>query len=101
MATYEELFDLRANSELRNKVSVACAKRAQELLDGGAPTADEVAWASAVLINPLAQADKIFIYVLAANSAATVSQILAATDAAIQSNVDAAVAALIAGGITS
>lgn len=100
MATYQELFDLRSNSDLRNKVAVACVKKAQALLDG-TPTTDQVAWASSTLASPIAQADKIFAYVLAANSAATVAQITSATDAAIQTNVDTAADALITGGITS
>ncbi len=101
MATYQELFDLRSDSSLRNKVAVACVKKAQALLAGGTPTANEVARASSTLSSPIAQADKLFAYVLAANSAATVSQIQNATDTAIQTNVDTAADALIAGGITS
>lgn len=101
MATYQELFDLRSNSDLRNKVAVACVKKAQALLGLPTPTADQVAWASSTLASPIAQADKIFAYVLAANSAATVAQITSATDAAIQTNVDTAADALITGGITS
>jgi hypothetical protein len=100
VATYQELFDLRSNSGLRNKVAVACVKKAQALLDA-TPTADQVAWASSTLANPIAQADKIFAYVLAANSSFTVAQIQGAADTAIQTNVDAAADALIAGGITS
>lgn len=101
MATYQELFDLRSNSGLRNKVAVACVKKAQALLELTPPTADQVAWASSTLANPIAQADKIFAYVLAANSSFTVAQIQGAADTAIQTNVDAAADALIAGGITS
>lgn len=101
MATYQELFDLRANSALRNKVAVACVKKAQTLLDQATPTANETSWASSTLTDPIKQADKIYSYVLSANSSATVAQITAATDATIQTNVDAAAAKLIAGGITS
>jgi hypothetical protein len=101
MATYQELFDLRSNDALRNKVAVACVKKAQALLALTPPTADQVAWASSTLTSPVAQANKIYEYVLAANSAATVSAITNATDAAIQANVDAAADALITGGITS
>ena len=101
MATYEDLFNLKSNSDLRNKIAVACVKKAQTLLDGETPASDEVTWASNALNNPIGQADKIMNYVLAANSAATVSQITSATDAAIQTNVDDAVDALIAGGIVN
>jgi hypothetical protein len=101
MSTYTELFDLKNNSALRNKIAVACVKKAQTLLDAATPTANEVAWSSNTLNNPIQQADKIMSYVLVANSTATVSQITGATDSAIQSNVDSAVDALIAGGITN
>jgi len=99
MATYQELFDLRRESALRNKVSVACVKKAQSLMDGATPTANEIAWSSNALENPIQVADKIMHYVLSANSGATTAQILNATDAAIQANVNAAADALIAGGI--
>ena len=101
MATYSELFGLRTNTDLRNKIAVACTKKAQALVDQASPSADELAWANTVFSAPLAMADKIMAYVLAANSSATTSQIANATDAAIQTNVDAAAAKLIAGGITS
>jgi hypothetical protein len=101
MATYAELFDLRSNSALRNKIAVACVKKAQTLLDQASPTVAEVAWANTTIGNPIAMADKIMNYVLVANSSVAVSQITGATDSAIQTNVDAAAAKLIGGGITS
>lgn len=99
MATYLEIFGLRSNSDLQEKVAVAVVKKAQALLDGATPTAAEVAWANAAIKDPVGEADSLLNYVLAANSAATVSAITGATDAAIQSNVDTAVDALIAGGV--
>ena len=101
MSTYAELYDLRSNSALRNKIAVAVVKKAQSLLDGGTPTSTEVAWASNAISNPNQQAEKIVNYVLAANSAASTATILSASDVAIQANVDSAVDALIAGGIVS
>lgn len=101
MATYEELFGLRTNTALRNKIAVACVIKAQQLLDLTPPTADQVAWASSTLSNPLAQADKIYSYVLAKNSTFSAAQITGATDVAIQTNVSAAADALITGGITN
>lgn len=98
MATYAELYDLRSDSALRNKVAVAVAVKAQALLDLASPTAGQVAWAKAAIDAPIAKADSLLNYVLAKNKAASTSQILAATDAAIQSNVDAAVDKIIAGG---
>lgn len=101
MATYHELFDLRTDSALRNRIAVACTKKAQSLIDGPSPSADELAWANTVLNDPIAMANTIMAYVLAANSSATIAQITGASDAAIQANVDAAASKLIAGGITS
>ena len=98
MATYAELFELSKNSTLRNKVAVAVVKKAQGLIDGGTPTAAEIAWANDAIANPASKAGQLLNYVLAANSGLTESQILAASDSAIQTNVDAAVDALIAGG---
>lgn len=101
MATYSELFDLRSNSALRNKVAVACVKKAQNLLDLATPSNSQVAWANSAIGSPLGMADKILNYVLAANSSATSAQITGATDSAVQDNVNAAVDKLIAGGILS
>ena len=101
MATYEELFDLKNNGDLLQKVEVAITKKAQGLIDGGAPTADEIAWSANAIANPRKVGEKIYRYVLAANSDSSVAQITGASDATIQSNVDTAVDALIAGGVTS
>ena len=98
MATYQELFDLRSNSELRNKIAVAVVIKAQTLIDGASPTVAEITWSNNVLHNPIVKADEILNYVLAANNNATVAQIVGASDSAIQTNVDAAVNSLIAGG---
>ena len=98
MATYSELFDLASDSPLRNRVSVAVAKKAQSLLDSGSPTAAQVSWASDAIANPVSKANMLLNYVLAANSNATPAQITGASDAAIPSNVDAAGDALIDGG---
>jgi hypothetical protein len=98
MATYAELYELRANSDLRNKVAVAVAVKAQTLLDAASPTAAQVTWANAAISNPNGKADVLLNYVLAKNKALTVVQINAATDAGIQTAVDGAVDKLIAGG---
>lgn len=98
MATYLELYELRADVDLRYRVTVAVAVKAQALIDGGTPTTAEITWADAALKNPVAKAIEILNYILAANKSATVSNITGAADTAIQTNVDAAVDALIAGG---
>ena len=97
MATYQELFDIRNDVPLHDKVSIASVIKAQTLLDS-TPTQDEVDWAKITLEDPNSRANQIMYYVLAANNTATIAQILAATDTAIQTNVDDAVNALITGG---
>jgi hypothetical protein len=99
MATFQELFDLRANADLRNKVSVAIVKKAQSLIDISVPSANQIQWANQALLDPLAMTTKLFPYVLAQNSGATVTAILAASDSAIQTSVDAAADKLINAGI--
>lgn len=101
MATYTELFDLGSNTALRNRISIALVIKAQALLAVASPTANEVKWANSAITDPILLADKLMNYVLAANKAATTSQIISATDSAIQTNVDAAIDKLIAGGIVS
>ena len=99
MATYEELFDLRSNSALKNKITVAVVKKAQALLDGATPSIAQVTWAKEAINNPIGKAESLMNYVLAANSASDVSTILGATDTAIQNNVDAAVDVIVSGGV--
>ena len=98
MATYLELFDLRTNSSLKNKVVVAVTKKAQALLDLATPTAGQVTWANEAIFDPTGKASMLLNYVLAANSGQTVANIEGASDSAIQTNVDAAVDKIITGG---
>ena len=98
MATYLGLFGLRSDSDLHDRTTVAVAIKAQSLIDATTPTAAQIAWANAALEAPVAKANAILNYVLAANSSATVAAIQGASDASLQANVDAAVDALIAGG---
>ena len=98
MATYAELFELRRNSSLRNRVAVAIIVKAQALIDGATPTAAQIAWANTALLSPVSMAEQILNYVLATNNTASEQQIIDASDSAVQANVDTAVDALIAGG---
>lgn len=95
MATYTELFDLRTNSDFRNKITVAAVIKAQKLIDGAVPTAAQITWANECLQAPGSKSESLFLYVIGKNNAATTAQILAASDSTIQSQVDAAVDALI------
>lgn len=98
MATYTELYDLRSDSSLLNRITVAAVVKAQSLIDGGTPTVDEITWANNTIMNPRDVAESLINYVLAANKAASVATIQGASDSAIQTNVDNAADALIAGG---
>jgi len=99
MATYEELFNLRTNTALRNKLAVAAVIKAQAYVVGATPTLNQLTWAESTFTNPLHEADELMNYVLAANKDLTVSQISGASDSAIQAHVNTAVEALVTGGI--
>jgi hypothetical protein len=94
MATYLELFDQRANSSLRNKVAVACIIAAEAIRTEDVNTvnhANRLTWAKSVFIQPMVEADRMLMAVLAQNKDATVSQINGASDSAIQTAVNASV----------
>lgn len=99
MATYLEIFALRNDSNLQDKVAVAVVKKAQLLLDAASPTASQVTWSLAAIENPKSKADGLLNYVLAKNSAATSAQILAVDDATLQTAINAAVDKIIAGQV--
>lgn len=91
MATYAELFDLRNDSALKNRVSAAviiAAETVMNELDTVPNHANRLIWAKGVFANPGTESDRMFMAVLAANSDASVAQIQGASDAAIQTNVD-------------
>ena len=91
MASYAELYDLRNDSALRNRVTTACIIAAETVMneDGGvANHANRLLWAKAVFANPSGEASRMFMAILAANSGSPVSAIQNADDAAIQTNVD-------------
>ena len=91
MATYTELFGLNNNSDLRNKVRVACIVAAETVmseLDTVPNHANRLIWAKAVFTSPDAEAKRMFMAVLAANHDLTTAQITGASDEAIQTNVD-------------
>lgn len=86
MATYKELYDLASNSELKNRVTIACTLAAYAINGEDAGTANHanrLIWAARVFANPTAEAERMYPVILAANSAATVAQITGASDANI------------------
>lgn len=96
MATYLELHGLRQNSDLQDKIAVACVIAAEAKLSGS-PSAAEAAWAKGVIASPGPTAMAVINAVLAANKTASASTIAEASDASIQTNVDAVVDGLILG----
>lgn len=97
MATYSELRAIigsSAGDDLKKKIEVAIAIKAQTLIDG-TPTAGQKAWAQEALDSPASKVQGIMNYMIAANNSATVAQITGATDATVQSNCNAAVDALV------
>lgn len=94
MATYNELFSLRANDDLRNRIAVACVVQAETIRtedDGTANHANRLLWAKQVFADPIGEAARMLWAILAQNKALTVAQITAATDAQIQTAVGNAV----------
>lgn len=92
MASYTELFALRIDSDLVNKVT-------QGDIDGATPTSNQLTWADAALSDPQAKAKELINYLLASNKDLTKSQIEGASDAAIQAKVDSAVDVRVSGGM--
>lgn len=94
MATYTEIFNLGSNSELRNRVTVACLIAAQAVMVELATTtnhANRLLWAKDVFSDPQGMGQKMLMAALAANAGLTVAQITAATDAALLATVQGAI----------
>ena len=52
MATYKELFQLRSDSDLLNKITSAIAVKCKSVIDDGTATAGQKSWAREVIQNP-------------------------------------------------
>lgn len=94
MATYTELYALKDDTALKNKIQVACVVAAEEIRTEPSNTAHHLnrqKWASRVFANPEGESDRMLWAVLAANRTFTVGQIQGATDSAIQTAVNDAV----------
>lgn len=89
MATYIELYDLRANDTLRARVSTALAVKAAAIIGLQGATAKQLDWALACIKDP---PERPYLnYLLGKNSALTPAQLQGVTDAVLQQQVDAAV----------
>ncbi len=94
MATYQELFDLRHNQVLLDKVTVAIFVAAETIYDeaGGVTNhANRIIWAREASVKARLMAEVFMGSVLAANKTATVANIIGAADTAIQLDVDAVI----------
>ncbi len=91
MAAYEDLYDVKNDSDLQEKVAVAIVIAATKIFEDASPPSNQAArlvWASDALLSPGAMVRPMLWAVIAANESATVANILGASDAAIQSNID-------------
>ena len=94
MAAYNELYQLFANSALRNKVRVAVIVAAEAIRNEDDTTnnhANRLIWAAQAFAGPNTVADKMLLALLAANKDVETSAITGASDATIQTQVDATV----------
>lgn len=94
MATYQEIYNLRSDLALQNRVLVACIVAAEAIRVEEPVTpnhANRKLWAKRVFANPEAEARSMLTAVLAQNKSLSVAQIQSATDVALQGAVDAAV----------
>ena len=95
MATYQELFDLRNDSSLLNKITTAIAIKCQAIIDDEAATAGQKVWARESIQKPEILKTAIIWSVLIANKEVSVTNIKNATDSAYQNNVNNAINSLI------
>ncbi len=94
MATYQDLFDLRRNPKLLDKVTVSIVVAVETIFaesGGTANHANRLIWAREASVKPEGMGKVFMGPVLVANKGATVAQIVGAADTAIQTDVDATV----------
>ena len=98
MATYVELHALRgatSTSTLRQKISVAIAIKSNAIAKLPTPTAAQVTFAKAALVNPDSYQELVLNYILAEYNTQATSAITGATDAQVQSAVDTTINTLL------
>ena len=94
MASYLELKQLSTDSNLISRSQSAIVVAANAKLSG-TPTADELVWATQVLLDSKPEGRRVLNALLADNKDASVAQIGAALDSTLQAKVDAIVDFLI------
>lgn len=94
MANYSFLFDKAKDQAFVERCAAACMVLADAIVNDGAATDTEKAWAAKAFASPLSVGKQAAAIVIAANAAETEAAINGATDAQIQTAVDAAKAVL-------
>ena len=91
MATYNEIYGLHNESELINKVTVACIVAAENIMGEDGATANHenrLTWAASAFQNPRNESNRMWWAILAANHTSAASAITGADDETIQSAID-------------
>lgn len=93
MASYEDLRGLFAESPLRNRLEIACAVKAREIIESASPPAGALEWAGNVLTpsRTTAEAERMLLYLLAGSESLTVAEIKQSLDTTLQAAVDNAI----------
>ncbi len=95
MATYAEIYEISStNTELLNKVTVACLVAADQIRAESTGTANHdnrLIWAKETLENPPVAGKKLLPAVLVQNTGVSAAGIIGASDAAIQGAVNTAI----------
>jgi len=94
MASYLELFTLKNDSDLQDRILVATVVAAEAIRTDADPPANQVqreAWARQALLDPVTESRRMLWAVLAANKSATTASILAVEDTVLQGSVNAVV----------
>ena len=94
MATYLELYELRNDSDLQDRITVAVVIAAEGVRTDISPPVNQTArevWATKVFHNPRLQGFRMLWAVLGSNSGVSVAQITGSTDTVLQNAVESAI----------
>ncbi len=91
MASLAELYELKSNSELRNRIEMACLIEAETIRVEENPTAARTAWSRAVFADPTRETGRMFRALIAAHAESPIDEIENVGDTPIKTAVAAAV----------
>ncbi len=91
MAELIELYQLKSNSELRNRIEMAVLIEAEAIRVEENPTPARTAWSRSVFADPRSEANRMFRALIAAHADLTIDEIENVGDAQIKTAVAAAV----------